>query len=362
MKNKKADMFFDISFLAVMIFVLVVLVVTVHTKTAKLTRDVGQLPKDIIDTYHEAEKNLFIIDQSAKYSAQQAIFDLGQQGGHAEPPNCGNYFGYTIWNDDFEHTGEKCYPDIAKELSDSIITNLDLYLINYPDIPQTNYNFLITEENQKTTVNGFALQPLTLDIKERKKEIPNVDISSQTRAPSQGVVTTPTTTVSSNYVGRLDSRSRPRSAVVDRIILHHTGDSSAAQTFRALRNRGLSVHYIVDRDGTIHNPVTEDKMAYHAKGWNARSIGIEIVNTGKADMQYTNAQYNSIKDLINDIAVRWPSIKADNQHVLGHYQVTTAAIGKWDPSPNIDWSRISLTGHILLADLGKIPPREEGYT
>jgi len=166
-----------------------------------------------------------------------------------------------------------------------------------------------------------------------------------------------------NSLGRLNSGERPSNDInkVDKIILHHTGDSSAVQTWKTLRNRptksklGLSVHYIVDLDGTIHNPVPEEKEAFHAGAWNDWSIGIEIVHTGKKNMDYTAAQYAAITELINDIADRWPSIEADDAHVLAHYQATTS--GKWDPSPNFDWSRIGLPNHKTLASLNKRPDK-----
>jgi len=109
----------------------------------------------------------------------------------------------------------------------------------------------------------------------------------------------------------------------------------------------------------IYYAVDESKRAWHAGNWNSRSIGIEIVNTGYRDMQYTDEQYASIKSLINDMASRWPSIKVDDAHVIGHYQAT--AEGKWDPSPNFDWARIGLPNHPTLQALGKNAPSEYGW-
>ncbi|MEK6943113.1 MAG: N-acetylmuramoyl-L-alanine amidase [Nanoarchaeota archaeon] len=155
-------------------------------------------------------------------------------------------------------------------------------------------------------------------------------------------ITTPGIPVSDIYFGQLNSGQR-LSVAVDRIILHHTADSAAQTTFNTLKTRGLSVHYIIDRDGAIYYIVDESLNAWHAEDWNSRSIGIEIVNLGTKDMQFTDAQYASISSLINDIASRRSSIKIDNEHVLGHFQASTE--GKWDPSPNFDWARIGLSGH-----------------
>ncbi len=157
--------------------------------------------------------------------------------------------------------------------------------------------------------------------------------------------------VSKEY--RLASGDPREKSEVDRIILHHTATKSARETYDVLKKRRLSVHYIVDKDGKIYYLVDEKRIAYHAAGWNKRSIGIEIVNTGCENDKYTEAQYESIKKLVNDISTRWPSIITDNEHIIGHFQATES--GKWDPSPNFDWAKIGLNNHILLADLGKKP-------
>ena len=49
---------------------------------------------------------------------------------------------------------------------------------------------------------------------------------------------------------------------------------------RVLQNRGLSVHFLIDNDGTIYQLLDMNHIAYHAGGskWNANSIGVEISN------------------------------------------------------------------------------------
>lgn len=357
--GKKGDMFFNVFFLAVMVFVLLILLVTVYTKTDKLTKDFGNIQINMLATYQEAEKALFFIDQAAKYSAEKAAYDLGQKGGHSERSNCGSYFGYTIWNNDFENAGEDCYPNVKQEFTVLFDNNLNEYLRKYPSttIHLNNHDYLVKNENAKTIIYGFAARNLNFDIKEIEKE--EREIIEIPLISFEDIETKPGVMFSNLYYGKLVYRRRHKD--VNRIILHHTGDSEASKTFRTLRKRGLSVHYIVDRDGTIYYAVDEKWLAYHAIGYNEGSIGIEIVNTGKADMQYTNEQYNSINALGRDIARRWPSIEWDNEHVIGHYQATTPEAGKWDPSPNFNWARIGLGGHILLADLGRSPDPDAGY-
>lgn len=158
-----------------------------------------------------------------------------------------------------------------------------------------------------------------------------------------------------SYEYKLKSSSRAKEEV-NRIILHHTATTSAEETFDVLKQRGLSVHYMIDKNGIVYYMVDEERMAYHAAGKNDISIGIEIVNLGCKEDKYTDAQYESIKMLINDIAKRWPSISVDNEHVIGHFQVTES--GKWDPSPNFDWAKIGLPDHVVSTN----PPKEGWLT
>ena len=49
---------------------------------------------------------------------------------------------------------------------------------------------------------------------------------------------------------------------------------------RVLKQRGISVHFAIDNDGTIYQFMDMNDVAYHAGGktWNNKSIGVEIAN------------------------------------------------------------------------------------
>jgi len=55
---------------------------------------------------------------------------------------------------------------------------------------------------------------------------------------------------------------------------------SSESCFKVLQNRGLSVHFLIDNDGTIYQTMDMNDIAYHAGGrkWNERSVGVEISN------------------------------------------------------------------------------------
>jgi len=128
----------------------------------------------------------------------------------------------------------------------------------------------------------------------------------------------------------------------------------------------VSIHYILDRDGTVYCYVPEDRSAWHAgKGeWlgdekytnkmNLYSIGIEVVGIGSMEdmspylheseykaldrsiLGFTDAQYESLKLLVADICQR-NNIPLDRDHVIGHEEYSPK---KNDPGDLFDWSRI----------------------
>lgn len=72
-------------------------------------------------------------------------------------------------------------------------------------------------------------------------------------------------------------------AVVRKFVLHHDGCRDAEMCFKVLHNeRGLSCHFILDSDGTIYQTLDLAYMGFHAAGFNAGSIGIEMCNRGDA--------------------------------------------------------------------------------
>ncbi len=69
--------------------------------------------------------------------------------------------------------------------------------------------------------------------------------------------------------------------VVDQFVLHYDVCGIAKQCFNILHDhRGLSVHFMLDLDGTIYQTLDLKERAYHATTSNHRSVGIEIANMG----------------------------------------------------------------------------------
>ncbi|HWA24894.1 MAG TPA: N-acetylmuramoyl-L-alanine amidase [Lacunisphaera sp.] len=67
---------------------------------------------------------------------------------------------------------------------------------------------------------------------------------------------------------------------VDQFVLHYDGGGLSRICFEVLQKRGLSVHFLLDVDGTIYQTLDLQERAWHAGMANDRSIGVEIANIG----------------------------------------------------------------------------------
>jgi N-acetyl-anhydromuramyl-L-alanine amidase AmpD len=69
--------------------------------------------------------------------------------------------------------------------------------------------------------------------------------------------------------------------VVDQFVLHYDVCGLSKTCFNVLHDhRGLSVHFMLDLDGTIYQTLDLKERARHATISNDRSVGIEIANMG----------------------------------------------------------------------------------
>ncbi|MBI1322943.1 N-acetylmuramoyl-L-alanine amidase [bacterium] len=69
--------------------------------------------------------------------------------------------------------------------------------------------------------------------------------------------------------------------VVDQFVIHFDVCGTSKRCFQVLHDaRGLSVHFMLDVDGTLYQTLDLKEAAWHATIANNRSIGIEIANMG----------------------------------------------------------------------------------
>jgi N-acetylmuramoyl-L-alanine amidase len=168
---------------------------------------------------------------------------------------------------------------------------------------------------------------------------------------------------------------------VDQFVIHYDACGSSRKCFEVLHDqRGLSVHFMLDTDGTIYQTLDLKERAWHATTSNSRSAGVEIANLGAFPQQdgklgqqvvsgevqgqmlyqsdFTPQQYASLIKLTAALCTVFPKIRCDYPHdavghvipqklpdevltnyqgVLGHYHVQA---NKQDPGPAFDWDRV----------------------
>ena len=176
------------------------------------------------------------------------------------------------------------------------------------------------------------------------------------------------------FLEPLENFSWEREYAPEYVMIHFTSaavlskdDPYDMQRVRGIfEDGGVSIHYIIDREGNILCYIPEQRAAWHAgKGsfanderytnaMNKYSIGIEIVARGsqkdmaqyftakeyrqidKSLIGYTEEQYASLKALVSDICQR-NSIPLDREHIIGHSEYNPI---KSDPGELFDWERI----------------------
>ncbi|KAB8198587.1 N-acetylmuramoyl-L-alanine amidase [Lysobacter maris] len=164
------------------------------------------------------------------------------------------------------------------------------------------------------------------------------------------------------YQDRLQARD---TATIDLVVIHCTElpDLAIAREFGERihypgSGTGNSGHFYVDRDGSVQQWVDIARIAHHVRGYNARSIGIELVNRGRwphwhdaahqaMDEPYGDAQIASLTGLIGQLRMQLPSL----QLIAGHEDLDTDEIEarddpsllvrrKRDPGPMFPWARV----------------------
>ena len=77
---------------------------------------------------------------------------------------------------------------------------------------------------------------------------------------------------------------------VDQFVYHYDVAGTSRTCFMILHDiRGLSVHFMLDLDGTIYQTLDLKERAWHATTSNTRSVGIEIANMGAYPTRANNA-------------------------------------------------------------------------
>ncbi len=163
------------------------------------------------------------------------------------------------------------------------------------------------------------------------------------------------------YEERLAERAASQ---VDLVVIHCTElpDLATAREYgeRQLYDSGAgnSGHYYIDRDGAVHLFVRPNRVANHTRGYNPRSMGIELVNIGRfpdwldsrhqaMDEPYTEAQVQALIALLAVLKHELPQLR----YIAGHEDLDTTQVEasddaslkvarKRDPGPHFPWEQV----------------------
>lgn len=116
------------------------------------------------------------------------------------------------------------------------------------------------------------------------------------------------------------------------ITIHNTAGGTLAVALKALANRALSYHFIIDKDGTIHQLVKTNLVAIHDPVTNPTNIGISFVNLGHQ----------------SQFAGRWGSPEL-SEWVEG---IQSGKSATWEPYPSAQIA----AGESLVAELKSMYP------
>jgi AmpD protein len=164
-----------------------------------------------------------------------------------------------------------------------------------------------------------------------------------------------------NYIESHNCEDRPDHSIIDSIIIHCISlpeneynnnnvidlftnklDINLHDSFKELKNTKVSSHLFIKRHGELIQFVPLDKKAWHAgkseymnrENFNDFSIGIEI--EGSVNDSYTDDQYLTLKNTINELKKLFPSIRDSN--ILGHSDIAPGR--KTDPGKYFLWDKI----------------------
>lgn len=186
--------------------------------------------------------------------------------------------------------------------------------------------------------------------------------------------------------------------VVHTVVLHHDASLSVKGCYRTLIGRGLSTHFMVERDGTTYQCVDVADMAIHAAGMNRMSVGIDLNNPADDLIQhpdlvregfepskkmeingvlhqswkYTDEQYEALISLLRvlvDVLGIEPVFPVGEDGKILPYVLQSpppqqfhgiqchwhSSAEKFDPGPGFDWERVQAALRRENATLAVVP-------
>lgn len=176
------------------------------------------------------------------------------------------------------------------------------------------------------------------------------------------------------YVERLALRAV---SDIDLLVVHCTElpDLATARQYaeRVLYDSGTGNcgHFYIDRDGACWEYVPVEQVAHHTRGFNPRTIGVELVNLGRfpdwlhsahqtPSEPYPPAQIIALCALLEHLSARLPNLRwiaghedLDQQRVPASDDESVLIQRKLDPGPLFPWAQIYRSTRLKRFELNK---------
>lgn len=118
--------------------------------------------------------------------------------------------------------------------------------------------------------------------------------------------------------------NRKRTKPLTTAVLHATAGKSLTGAISTLIARGLSYHYIIDKNGKTVKCVSDEAVAFHAgksvgpngPNVNDYSIGISFVNDNSGNDPYTKEQIDACIELIEALKRKYPLLIYLTTHAI----------------------------------------------
>ncbi len=105
---------------------------------------------------------------------------------------------------------------------------------------------------------------------------------------------------------------------VNGAVIHHTGGGSMSGAIETLKQRGLSYHYMIDKNGTVKQLIPGKGIGYHAGyGPNQSTFGIALV--AEDDSKVTPEQIQAAANLNTKLASQYGY---NSKNVFGHGEIS----------------------------------------
>ncbi|HJD60450.1 MAG TPA: N-acetylmuramoyl-L-alanine amidase [Rickettsia endosymbiont of Omalisus fontisbellaquei] len=141
---------------------------------------------------------------------------------------------------------------------------------------------------------------------------------------------------------------RPEGVKPSCVVITYSVSKDIKSAREALDERGASVHYIIDKDGTqkeYHNDLTDQAFYAGKSSWkgevgvNKFGIGVMLINNAESD--FPKEQIEQLCKFLEDIEARYPDLDLKHDLVgLGEVAERHVAPGKFFP-----WQELAKKGY-----------------